>query len=149
MRCKLLDKLKFDFLLITCYDAEKVRRNIMSGCGKCSGNCAGCSGCGGCMELSEGEIRMVLTLGQIPFLPVARKMGDLTPVFLEGGEYSREEYSLILQCLEKRGLISLDYDKPLKGFDDRAYGDFPIRGSFALTERGIRVLEVLELQGIG
>ena len=121
----------------------------MSGCGKCSGNCSGCSGCGGCMELSEGEIRMVLTLGQIPFLPVARKMGDLTPVFLEDGEYAREEYSLILQCLEKRGLISLDYDKPLKGFDDSRYEGFPIRGSFALTERGIRVLEVLELQGIG
>ena len=121
----------------------------MGGCGKCSGNCSGCSGCGGCMELSEGEIRMVLTLGQIPFLPVARKMGDLTPVFLEDSEYSREEYSLILQCLEKRGLISLDYDKLLKGFDDSRYEGFPVRGSFALTERGIRVLEVLELQGIG
>ena len=92
---------------------------------------------------------MLLTLGQIPFLPVARSLGDLTPVFLEGEEYSREEYSLILQCLEKRGLISLDYDKPLKGFDDRAYEAYPIRGSFALTERGQRVLELLELQGIG
>ena len=121
----------------------------MSGCGKCSGNCAGCSGCGGCMELSEGEIRMLLTLGQIPFLPVARKLGDLTPVFLEGEEYSEAEYSLILQCLEKRGLISLDYDKPLKSFDDSAYLAYPIRGSFALTERGQRALEVMELQGIG
>lgn len=121
----------------------------MSGCGNCSGNCAGCSGCGGCMELAEGELRMLLTLGQIPFLPVARKMGDLTPVFLEGEDYTPDEYSLILQCLEKRGLISLDYDKPLKSFDDSAYADYPIRGSFALTERGQKVLEVLELQGIG
>ena len=120
----------------------------MSGCGNCGGNCAGCSGCGGCMELSEGEIRMVLTLGQIPFLPVAREMGDLTPVYLEEADYSQEEYSLILQCLEKRGLISLDYDKPLKGFHDSAYDAYPIRGSFALTERGQHVLEVLELQGI-
>lgn len=120
----------------------------MSGCGNCGGNCAGCSGCGGCMELSEGEIGMLRTLGQIPFLPVARKMGDLTPVYLEEADYSREEYSLILQCLEKRGLISLDYDKPLKGFHGSAYDAYPIRGSFALTERGIRVLEVLELQGI-
>ena len=119
----------------------------MSGCGKGSGNCSGCSGCGGCMELSEGEIRMVLTLGQIPFLPVARKMGDLTPVFLEDGEYSREEYSLILQCLEKRGLISIDYDMPLKGAYGEAYLPYPVRGSFALTAKGQDAVELLEVQG--
>ena len=124
----------------------------MSGCGNCSGNCGGCSGCTGCggaMELSGGEVEMLLTLGQIPFLPVARKMGDDTPVYLEDDSYSPEEYSLILQCLEKRGLISIDYAQPLKGFDDTAYAAYPIRGSFALTERGQRVLELLEWQGIG
>lgn len=123
----------------------------MHSCSNCTGNCAGCSGCtgcGGCMELSEGEIRMLLTLGQIPFLPVARRLGDLTPVFLEGEEYSVEEFSLILQCLEKRGLISLDYDQPLKGFDDSAYAEYPIRGSFALTQRGQQVLRLVELQGL-
>ena len=119
----------------------------MGGCGKCSGNCSGCSGCGGCMELSEGEIRMVLTLGQIPFLPVARKMGDLTPVFLEDGEYSREEYSLILQCLEKRGLISIDYDMPLKGAYGEAYLPYPVRGSFALTAKGQDAVELLGVEG--
>ena len=124
----------------------------MSGCGNCSGNCGGCSGCTGCggaMELSRGEVEMLLTLGQIPFLPVARKMGDDTPVYLEDDCYNPEEYSLILQCLEKRGLISIDYAQPLKGFDDTAYAAYPIRGSFALTERGQRVLELLEWQGIG
>ena len=124
----------------------------MSGCGNCSGNCGGCSGCTGCggaMELSRGEIEMLLTLGQIPFLPVARKMGDDIPVYLEDARYTLEEYSLILQCLEKRGLISIDYAQPLKGFDDKAYAAYPIRGSFALTQRGQRVLELLEWQGIG
>ena len=123
----------------------------MSGCGNCSGSCGGCSGCTGCggaMELSRGEIDMLLTLGQIPFLPVARKMGDDTPVYLEDDCCTPEEYSLILQCLEKRGLISIDYTQPLKGFDDRAYAAYPIRGSFALTGRGQRVLELLEWQGI-
>ena len=120
----------------------------MSDCGRCTGNCAGCSGCGGCMELTEGEVAMLLTLAQIPFLPVARKMGDLTPVFLEDSEYSREEYSLILQCLEKRGLISIDYDKPLKHFEAAAYEAYPIRGSFALTLRGQQVLELLDVQGM-
>ena len=91
---------------------------------------------------------MLLTLGQIPFLPVARKMGEDVPVYLEDDRYPAEEYSLILQCLEKRGLISIDYTKPLKGFDDCAYAAYPIRGSFALTQRGQRVLELLEWQGV-
>ena len=123
----------------------------MSGCGNCSGSCGGCSGCTGCggaMELSRGEIDMLLTLGQIPFLPVARKMGEDVPVYLEDDRYTPEAYSLILQCLEKRGLISIDYAQPLKGFDDSAYAAYPIRGSFALTLRGQRVLELLEWQGV-
>ena len=124
----------------------------MSGCNHCSGSCAGCSGCSGCggaLELAEGEIAMLRTLGQIPFLPVARKMGEDVPVYLEDRDRTVEEYSLILQCLEKRGLISIDYSQPLKGFDDSAYADYPIRGSFALTHRGQQVVELLEMQGIG
>ena len=124
----------------------------MSGCDHCSGSCAGgtgCTGCGGALELTEGELRMLLTLGQIPFLPVARKMDGEIPVYLEETEYTRDEYGLILLCLEKRGLITIDYHQPLKGFDAAAYADYPIRGSFALTERGQRVLELLETQGIG
>ena len=123
----------------------------MSGCDHCSGSCAGCSGCNGCggtLELAEGEIAMLCTLGQIPFLPVARKMGDDVPVYLEDRKHSVEAYSMILQCLEKRGLISIDYSLPLRGFDDSAYADYPIRGSFALTRRGQQVVELLEMQGI-
>lgn len=120
----------------------------MSGCGNCCGSCGSCGG-GSCMELTSGEIGMLLRLAQIPFLPVARKMGDDTPIYLEEEEKTAEEYSLILQCLEKRGLISIDYDKPLKSFDDAAYKAYPIRGSFALTLRGQQVLELLELQGVG
>ena len=123
----------------------------MSGCAHCSGNCSGCSGCSGCggsMELTRGEIDMLLKLGQIPFLPVARKMGDENPVYLEDNDHTVDEYGLILLCLEKRGLVSLDYDKPLKSFDDSAYAAYPIRGSFALTARGQQVVELLEMQGI-
>ncbi len=120
----------------------------MSGCGGCCGNCGSCGSSSGCMELTVGEIEMLKTLGQIPFLPVARKLGDDTPVYLEDAERTQEEYSLILQCLEKRGLISIDYDKPLKSFDDAAYEGYPVRGSVALTLRGQQVLDLLELQGI-
>ena len=75
-------------------------------------------------------------------------MGDDIPVFLEDDEETVENYSLILSCLEKRGLISIDYDKPLAGFDDSAYAAYPIRGSFALTARGQQVVELLEYQGV-
>ena len=112
----------------------------------CNGNCVACSGCARELTLTEIEIRFLNTLAQYAFLPVARTMGDLTPVYLEEGDV--QEMSLLLQCLEKKGLISLDYDKPLKGFDMSAYEAYPIQGSMALTERGQKVLELLEYQGI-
>ena len=113
----------------------------------CSGNCGSCGGCARELTLTAGELHLLDTLSEIPFLPVARKMGDLTPVYLEAGEEKAEEYGLILQLLEKKGLISLDFDKPLHGFSDEAYAAYPIRGSMALTERGQKVLEMLEYQG--
>lgn len=120
----------------------------MSNCNGCSGSCGGCGGCSAFLELTEGEIKMLLMLAQIPFLPVARRMDDDVPVFLEETDRPAEEYSLILQCLEKRGLIDIDYSKPLKSFDDSAYAAWPVRGSFALTMRGQQVVELLEYQGI-
>jgi hypothetical protein len=111
----------------------------------CNGNCSACSGCARELVLTEKEMDFLNVLGQYAFLPVARTLGDLTPVYLEEGD--REEMSLLLQCLEKKGLISLDYDKPLRRFDESAYADYPIRGSMALTERGQKVLELMELQG--
>ena len=127
-----------------CYDAQN-EVNIMP---NCNGNCASCSGCARELVLTEKEIEFLMELGQVAFLPVARKMGDLEPVYLEAGEANKEQYSLLLQILEKKGLISLDFDKPLRGFDEKAYAAYPIRGSMALTERGHKVLELLEVQGI-
>ena len=109
----------------------------------CSGHCGGCSGCARELTLSEGEITFLRRLGEVAFLPVARQLGDLTPIFPETDGV--ENMSLILEVLEKKGLISLDYDKPLAGFD--GYGDYPVKGSMALTQRGQQVLELLEYQG--
>ena len=118
-------------------------------CGGCAGGCGGCSGCGAReLVITQQELIFLQELGQVAFLPVARTMGDLTPIYLEAGEAKREEYSLLLQCLEKKGLISLDYDKPLGGSSMEAYAAYPIQGSMALTERGQKVLELLEYQGI-
>ena len=115
----------------------------------CNGNCGSCGGCAKELVITPWEIEMLQKLGQIPFLPVARKMGDLEPVYLEDNDHTREEYSLILACLEKKGLIDLDYRQSLAGFDYSAYAAFPCHGSFALTQRGQTVLEMLELQGFG
>ena len=114
--------------------------------GNCSGNCGACSGCARELVLTGKEIDFLNLLGQYAFLPVARSMGDLKPVYLEDGE--QEEMSLLLQTLEKKGLISLDYDKPLGVFDETAYAAYPIRGSMALTQRGQLVLELVDYQGL-
>ena len=117
----------------------------MSGC---NGNCAACGGCAKQLTLTEQEIYMLRALGQIPFLPVARRADDMIPVYLEDNTYPPEEYSLILQVLEKKGLISLDYHDGLSGADMSAYQGYPVHGSMALTARGQTVLDMLETQGI-
>ena len=48
----------------------------------------------------EKEIEFLKELGQVAFLPVARKMGDLEPVYLEEGDPA--EMTLLLQVLEKK-----------------------------------------------
>ena len=116
----------------------------MSGCGNCCGNCGGC----GEMILADGEVEMLQKLAQIPFLPVARRADTMDPMYFEDSEHTAEEYSLILQCREKRGLISIDYDMPLKGAYGEAYAPYPVRGSFALTAKGQETVDILELQGI-
>ena len=118
----------------------------MSCGGDCS-HCSGCSGCGGSLELTRGEMEFLRLLGQVAFLPVARSIGQEQPVYLEDGPDRREENALVLQLLEKKGLISLDYGHPLTGACWQAYEGYPIRGSIALTNRGQQVLELLEYQG--
>ena len=124
----------------------------MSGCGNCEGcadrgSCGGCTGCGGSLELTRQEMDFLVLLGQVAFLPVARSLGDLTPVYLEDGPEKQERNAAVLQLLEKKGLIDLDYDQPLKGADPERYAAYPIQGSIALTRRGQQVLELLEYQG--
>ena len=114
----------------------------------CNHDCTKCSGCAGTLELTQGEMALLMQLAQYSFLPVARRADDMIPVYLEDDACSREEYSLILQCLEKKGLIDLDYRSPLKGFDMGAYRGLPVHGTMALTQRGLTVVDMLEIQGI-
>ncbi len=120
----------------------------MSRCERCAGDCSACSGCGaGALTLTAEEVAFLQKLGEVAFLPVARTMEEDKPISLtEEGDAAF--MSLILQCLEKKDLISIDYDKPLKGFvyDSRYHRLY--RGSVGLTLRGQQVLEMLEIQGI-
>ena len=115
--------------------------------GNCSGNCAHCGGCAGELVLSQPEVDLLNDLAENAFLPVARKAGDNAPIYREKEAETQEQYSLILICLEKKGLISIDFDQPLQGADMSAYRDCPIHGSIALTARGQEVLDVLDKQG--
>lgn len=119
-----------------------------SACGGCGGACDSCGGCAKTLSVTREELAFLRLLGQIPFLPVGRTMADPTPIYLEEGEEKREFYGLLLQCLEKKGLISLDFDLPLKRCAHDWYQALPIRGSMALTGRGQRVLELTEYQGV-
>ena len=122
----------------------------MSECNGCGGSCGTCGSCGGCdqaMVLSREEVELLLQLAQIPFLPVARRADETEPRCFET-DMDAECCSLALQCLEKRGLISIDYDMPLKNGYSDLYKPYPVRGSFALTARGQQVLDILEIQGV-
>ena len=110
-------------------------------------DCKNCGGCDRSLTLTPGELEILDTLAQIPFLPIARTAADPAPVYLESDAHTPEEYALILQCLEKKGLIDLDYRVLLTGFDYRAYSAYPVHGSMALTARGLQVLELLDFQG--
>lgn len=87
-------------------------------------------------------------VGRIPFLPVARRADSEEPVYLESMDATVREYALILLCLEKKNLVSIDYSAPLKGFSYAGYEKYPVKGSVALTNRGQQVLDLLEKQGI-
>ncbi len=124
----------------------------MTDCGSCSG-CGNASGCTGCsnastLELTGPEVALLSLLGQVAFLPVARKLGEDVPVCLEEGCENPEQTSLVLQCLEKKALISIDYTRPLRGASLERYREYPLCGSMGLTQRGQQVLELLEYQGI-
>lgn len=120
----------------------------MSNCNSCAscGSCGG--GCGGerSLSLTQPEVDMLLSFAQTPFLPVARKASEETPIYLEEGDPIL--YSAVIICLEKKGLIDIDYHQPLSGFDYSAYAAYGLKGSMALTARGQDVLDTIDLQGV-
>ena len=111
----------------------------MNHCSKCGG----CSGCGS-IELNPGEVEVLVRLGQLAFLPIGGE-NDEMPVLLGEESMTTRESTLVLLCLEKKGLVSLDRNVPLKGYD--GYGGYSMKGTMALTAKGQHVLELLEIHG--
>lgn len=114
----------------------------------CGNNCKDC--CGFCgsgshgLVLSKEELLMLLRLAQIPFLPIARIDGSQDPIYLEDNVITPESYSMAIKSLCQKGLISLDYDIPLSGFDYSAYRAYSSYGSMALTLYGQQIADRLE-----
>lgn len=111
----------------------------------CDHNCGSCGGCG-VLELTELEIELLKLLGQLAFLPVARKADEEYPICKELED--PEQAGLALVCLEKRGLADISYENPLKGVDMSDYAGYPVHGSVGLTAKGQQILEMMEIQGI-
>lgn len=110
----------------------------------CEGkNCGSCGGCGE-LFLTQPELILLERLAQTAFLPVGK--GEY-PVYLEE-DGDPEVWGRAVLALDLKGLISLDYDQPLRGFDYGAYEGCSLRGSMALTARGQDVVERIEIQGI-
>ena len=64
--------------------------------------------------MTQEEIAFLETFADLPFQPILRHPAQEQPVSPEDPSESR---SRILVCLEKKGLIDIDYHCPLKGFD--------------------------------
>lgn len=114
-----------------------------SSCGGCQGGCPGCGGCDRSLTLTRPEVDFLLRLAQTPFLPVGRAVGEERPLFENDAAMTP-----VLQVLEKKNLISIDYRAPLKGCAESWYASCPVRGSLALTARGQQVLDLIDYQGI-
>lgn len=110
------------------------------------GNCNQCDGCGGSLLLTPVEAALLEQLAQTPFLPVGKGLGEF-PVYLEDGAWPAEEYGRAILALDLKGLVRLDTDVPLQGFDYAAYERCPLHGSFALTAKGQAVVEQIQIQG--
>ena len=95
------------------------------------------------VPLSPLEKDLLSELAVIPFLPVASH--GTFPVCRELSMPSAQAGNL-LQKLEQRGLIRIDLDLPLQGFDYAGYEEYPRHGSMALTARGQEALDDMEYQ---
>lgn len=96
------------------------------------------------IPLSPMEEDLLRLLAVTPFLPVASN--GTFPVCREL-EMPSAQAGNLLQKLEQRGLLRIDMDMPLEGFDYEGYEEYPRHGSMALTALGQETLDDMEILG--
>lgn len=112
-------------------------------CRRC---CAGvCSGCLKEIILTEDEIRVLGKFAQVSFLPIASDY-DGSPVYLEESLQTLADCDVVLITLQRKHLISIDYDMPLSNFDYCRYEGYEKHGSMALTSLGQYVIDQIDVQ---
>lgn len=124
-------------------------------CGKQDKSCGGCSsgGCagGGCRDktiyITEDEKAFLTQLAEIPFLPLARFMMQSTqladavavwaaPIYLNSRNETSDDVKntgAVLQSLEDKYLVTLDYDLPLQNGDYSIYEESRVYRDFCET----------------
>lgn len=126
-----------------------------SGCSQCtqkgacqSGGCAGCCAGSRNLVLCQDEALLLLTLGQLAFLPVMWKPGEEDLLFAPLAGYGVEslpQFSDLVRSLRNKGLISREIDAPLQGASYPAQSSEQQRpGSLALTALGQEAVGWLE-----
>ncbi len=101
-----------------------------------------CEGCGS-VFLTEKECELLSMFAEYSFLAVGQSEKSGYPAVLTDGEYDGNA----LLLLKLNGLVEIDYDIPLKGFDYGPYRGYSRFGSAALTAKGQDVLETMEING--
>lgn len=101
-----------------------------------------CGGCGRDVILTGKAIELLELMGRYAFLPLGEKDGKAFYLAENG-----ERYENSVTALRLSGLVTLDWDMPLAGFDYRGYEEAERRGSMALTKLGQDALDALSVQG--
>ncbi len=103
-----------------------------------------CCGCGNTVYLTEKECRILSLFAEFSFLAVGLKKEGAFPMLLSEKDDGGKE----LFMLKMKGLVDIDYDQPLVGFDYAPFSTFARLGSAALTEKGMDVLDAIDVVGI-
>ena len=116
-----------------------------AGCGACCGRRMG----DGAVTLTQSELDVLRLLAQYAFLPAARRADSMDPICLEPELADIPDANAALAALDALGLIDADYDARLAGCDYAMYAKYPLQGSIGLTTAGQRLIDIMEINGIG
>ena len=110
--------------------------------------CNRCTPCNGCQQnasLNPLGCALLDVFSVTPFLPVALDKHNGRICVLDP-EFEPYAASLALRMLQRKGLVQVDADFPIKNADYKGYEDWA-HGSAALTARGQEAVDALDYGG--